>query len=327
MLPQVRMQPWYPGQFGVSFGDVQRGLRTAPTAIVLYVDEDNNNANDANDGTNPEAPKLTIQAAVTQLVTFQTVLGVSLRGSVIVVAGLAYDEAVTIPADVSDCTLLGSGPTYNLPTWASTAVVTTPCLTINAEGWVIEGFHFNPPTTSAGILLNLAANETVIQNNMFNGAWTGLYGVQFVGSPFNVHILNNWFVEMNNANDALAFCIYVTNSLTANPYMCAIVGNRFSDADNYIGSLNNDRSFNATLFKDNVFDLGALLTPTIYLDLRGGSQGLNMVVGNTFPGDYSNTGGYYAHAATPGMWVGNICQDVLEAEVGDNGFSVAPPAA
>ena len=63
------------------------------------------------------------------------------------------------------------------------------------------------------------------------------------------------------------------------------------------------------------------------LDLRGGSQGENIVVGNSFSGDYSNTGGYYANAANPGNWVGNVAEDVLEAEVADNGFTVAVPAA
>ena len=70
-----------------------------------------------------------------------------------------------------------------------------------------------------------------------------------------------------------------------------------------------------------------LLTPTIFLDLRGGSRGENVVVGNIFSGDYSNTGGYYANVANPGMWMGNIAEDIAEAEVGDNSFTIAPPAA
>jgi len=63
------------------------------------------------------------------------------------------------------------------------------------------------------------------------------------------------------------------------------------------------------------------------LDLRGGSQGKNIVVGNHFCGDYSNTGGYYANAASPGNWTGNFAEDVAEAEVGDNSLTIAAPAA
>ena len=212
-LPQVRQEPWYPGQLGVRGSDIPLGLRWDSSGIVLYVNPDANNDSDGNDGLDTQDPLSTIQGAVTRLVAHQTAIGMSLRGSVIVCSGLAYDEAVTIPSTISDCKLVGSGPTYNLPTWASTADTATPCLTINAEGWVVEGFHFNPPAASAGITLNwvpasgFVANETVIRNNMFNGAWTGLYGIEFSGAPFNVHILDNWFVEMNNANPALAYCI------------------------------------------------------------------------------------------------------------------------
>jgi len=70
-----------------------------------------------------------------------------------------------------------------------------------------------------------------------------------------------------------------------------------------------------------------LAATTTYINLGTGSFGYNQVVGNYFDGDYSNTGGYYANAANPGMWVGNIAEDVAEAEVADNGFTILPPAA
>ena len=38
-LPQIRLQPWYPGQMGVDGSDVPRGIRWSPTSIVLYVDD------------------------------------------------------------------------------------------------------------------------------------------------------------------------------------------------------------------------------------------------------------------------------------------------
>ena len=304
MLPQIRLQPWYPGQMGVPGSDVQRGLRWEPTGIVLYVDPDSNNDSDAADGTDPENPKTTIQSAVTQLVTFQTSMGVSLAGSTIVVAGAAYTESVTIPATVANCRLLAGGPVRNRPTWAS-AAAGTPCLTVNAEGWVIDGFHFNPPTGSSGIRLNwipasgYVANWTVVQNCYFNGAWTGLYGIELYGAPYNVTIQDNWFVEMNNADATLAWCIVCTDSSEANPYMNAILRNRFMDADNYVGTVAGDRGWNASLFQGNTFEDGVLLTPTRFLDLRGGSRGYNIVTGNYFGGTYSNAGGYYANAATP----------------------------
>jgi hypothetical protein len=331
MLPQIRLAPWYAGQMGVRGSDVQRGLRWEPTGIVLYVDPDSNNDTDQADGTDPEEPMTTIQAAVTRLVAHQTNMGVSLAGSTIVCAGAAYTESVTIPNTIDNCRLLAGGPTWHRPSWAS-ADPAAPCLTVNAEGWVVDGFYFNSPAASSAIRLNwipasdYAAHYTIIQNNIFDGLWSGMYGVEFYGAPYNVLIQNNWFVEMNNADGTLPYCIYVTDSSTANPYMCAVINNRFMDADNYIGSLGSARGFNASLFQGNVFEDGVLLTPTIFLDLRGGSRGYNTVTGNFFGGTYSNAGGYYANAATPNScWVGNVAEPT-PATVADNGLTIAVPA-
>jgi len=63
------------------------------------------------------------------------------------------------------------------------------------------------------------------------------------------------------------------------------------------------------------------------LDLRAGTRGENVVSGNAFGNlDYSNVGGLWPNAANPGGWAGNTSEDVAEAEVGDNGLTIAPPA-
>ena len=41
--------------------------------------------------------------------------------------------------------------------------------------------------------------------------------------------------------------------------------------------------------------------------------------------DYSQAGGFYANAGNPGGWAGNVSQDTAEAEVGDNGWTIAVP--
>ena len=329
-LPQVRMQPWYSGQPGVAGSDVQRGLRWEPTGITMFVDPDSNNDTDAADGTDPENPMTTIQAAVTKLVAHQTAMQISLAGSTIVCAGMAYTESVTIPATIPYCRLVGGSPNRFRPTWASAAAA-TPCLTVNAEGWVIDGFEFDCPASSAGVLLNeipassLSAYKTTIQNCTFDGLWSGLYGIQFLGAPHRIGIYNNWFIEMHQAaNDA--FCIYITDSAHTNPYQCEVIGNRFMDSDNYIGNLGGVRGFNVSLFKDNVFEEGVLLIPALYLDLRGGSRGYNIVTDNYFGGAYTNAGGYYANAATPdSCWIGNTAEPT-PATVADNGWTIAIPA-
>jgi len=289
MLPQIRLQPWYPGQMGVAGSDVQRGLRWEPTGIVLFVDPDSNNDSDAADGTDPENPLTTIQQAITTLTAHQTAVGCSLSGSTIVLGGMAYTEAVTIPNTApAYCTIVGAGDTRFRPTWASSAAA-SPCLTVQQEGWTIDGIEFDCPASSAGVRLeevpasSISAYKTVIQNCTFDGLWSGLYGVEFYGAPHRVGIYNNWFVEMNNADPALAWCIYVTDSSHTNPYQCEITGNRFMDSDNYVGSLASARGFNASLFQGNVFEDGVLLTPATFLDLRGGSRGYNIVTGVAIP--------------------------------------------
>ena len=330
-LPLIRLQPWYPGQLGVYGSDVPRGLRWEPTGIVMYVDNVSADANDAHDGTNPEAPMLTIQAAVTKLIAHQTAQGVSLSGSVIVVAGTGYTENVVIPNTAPKyCTLMGGGPTAFKPTWAATTA-TAPCLDIRAEGWVIEGFEFDCPASAAGVrvvdTLPVAADtayKAVIRDCVFDGLWSGLYGIEFYGAPHRVHVLNNWFLELNAAG--AAYGIIVTDSTHSNPYECAIVGNRFTENDNHVGSLGSIRAWNVSLFKGNIFEEGVINPTTLYLDLRGGTRGYNIVTGNWFGGAYTNAGGYYANAATPNScWVGNFAEPT-PATVGDNGLTVAVPA-
>lgn len=333
VLPQVRQAPFYPGQPGVAGSDVQRGLRWEPAGIVLYVDENHPGATAVGDGTNPEYPLTTIQTAVNNLIAFATATADSLEGSVIVVGAEAtIAETVIVPATAPhNCTILGSGSAAHAPTWTA-ATAAGIALTLRVEGWTVEGFTFE--TGAAGTAIRVSevpassysAYKTTIRNCRFDGLWGGLYGVEFYGAPHRVTIENCEFLEYRRA-DTTAFAIIVTDSHHTNPYECHIRNNVFWENENHIGSLGGIRSFNVSTFVGNIFHIGELIAATVMLDLRGGSRGNNFVVGNWFQGDYSNTGGYYAHAGDPGMWVGNYAEDLLEAEVGDNGVTIAVPAA
>ena len=331
-LPQVRQAPWYPGQIGVSGSDVQRGLRWEPAGIVLYVDENHPGASATADGTDPEHPQTTIQQAITNLTNFATATSCSLEGSVIVVAAESTPaESVIIPATApKNCTILGAGDGINCPAWTA-ATATGVALTIRQQGWTIDHILFRAGAGGQSIKLDWVPGSsyvgyrTTIQNCHFDGLWQGLYAINLYGAPYDVVIRNNWFREWRKG-DTTAYAIICTDSSTANPYMCKIIGNWFEENENHIGSLGNNKSFNVSLFQGNTFHDGVLITATLMLDLRGGTQGENTVTQNIFGGDYSNTGGYYANAGNPGNWVGNICEDVAEAEVADNGFSVAVPA-
>lgn len=333
VLPQIRMQPWYPGQIGVSGSDVQRGLRWEPQGIVLYVDENHPGAADAGDGTDPEHPLTSVQTAITRLTNFATAMSTSLDGSVIVVANEAtLAETVIIPATApKNCTLLGMRNGINAPTWTA-ATATGVALTIRQEGWTVDGFLFRAGAGGQCIRLDwvpasgYVGYRTVIRNNHFDGLWQGLYAINLSGAPYDVVIENNWFREFRRGTST-AYAIICTDSSTAEPYMCQIRNNIFQENENHVGSLNNVRSFNASIIQGNVFATGMLITATVMLDLRSGHGGKNIVTGNSFDGDYSNTGGYYDSTASVSNWVGNTAEDVAEAEVADNGWTIAPPAA
>jgi hypothetical protein len=327
------MQPWYPGQFGVNGSDVQRGLRWEPQGIVLYVDENHSNTSAAADGTDPENPLNSIQTAVNRLVSFATSMSTTLEGSVIVVASEATiaESVIVNPTAPQNCKILGMAQGIDAPTWTAATAAGT-ALTLRQAGWTVEGFRFVQGAAGTAVRLEwvpasgYVANRTTLRNNYFDGAWAGLYGINLVGAPYDVRILNNEFREYRRGT-ATAHAIITTDASEANAYMCVIQNNLFWENENHVGSLNNDRGFNLSLFQGNVFHPGVLINATRMLDLRGGTRGENIVVGNVFGGDYSNAGGYWDNAANPGNWVGNFVEDVAEAEVGDNGISVAPPAA
>jgi len=322
-LPLLRAAPWFPGQMGVPGSDVPRGLRTAPTGIVLYVDDEHPNATATADGTDPENPLSTIAAAVAS--PFLT------EGSVIVVANQAtIAESVLVPITApAHVAIVGAGDTRHQPTWTS-ALATTPCLTIRQIGWTVSGFTFTVPASSAAILLQDTvlgglAYKNVIEDCIFDGFWSGKYGIELQGAPHRLTVRNCQFLELHQAgNDA--FAIIVTSTPNASPYECEILNNLFWENDNHIGGLGAVRGFNVSVFAGNVFAVAGLIAAALKLDLRGGTLGRNIVYGNVFPGDYSNIGGYWDGAAGAGTWIGNLAEDTAEAEVGDNGFTILPPA-
>jgi len=327
-LPLIRLQPWYPGQMGVDGSDTPRGLRSQSSGIVLFVDNGHPNANTVNDGTDPENPVSTIAAAMARLVVWHALTSTPAEGSTIVISPGTYTDNITIANATypEDCTIIGASSNKFGVIWNPAS---GDALTIDQGGWVVDGIHFQPAADGAGVKLTWDAGsggeDAVIQNCFFDGLWgTGLYGIEFEGAPANVTIQNCRFAEFDTAQTA----IVVTDTSTASVYQAHILGNTFQECVEYIdvvGAI----GFNACVIAGNYFcratgDLGATTT---YINLGTGSLGYNLVTGNSFDGDYSNTGGYTAESHTLDNWVGNFAFDVAEAEVGDNGITIAEPAA
>lgn len=331
-LPQIRLQPWYPGQLGVSGSDVPRGLRWAPTAIVLYVDENHPGASADADGTDPENPLTTVQQAVDNLIAFATATSSNLYGSCIVIgAGADVAESVIVPPTAPrGVSIVGAGGSRHRPTWTAATAPGT-ALTIRQQEWTVDSITFEVGAEGTAVRLDevpgsdYISYKTVIRDCQFDGLWGGLYGIDLSGAPHRVTVEGCEFIEFRSAAGE-AFAICITDTAHALPLQCRIHNNLFWSNENHVGSVDTLRSFNSTVFSGNVFDQNAYIATTILLDLRSSTIS-NIVVGNHFGGDYSNTGGYYDSVGAPANWIGNFAEDIAEAEVGDNGITIAAPAA
>jgi hypothetical protein len=333
-FPLTRLQPWFPGQMGVPGSDVSLGLRTVPQCKVIYVDHNHPDASDAHDGTDPDHPKLTIQGGVDSPWLEpgdMIVVGPATVASTYVgISQPNYHENVLVShARPAFITLMAVGASPFQVVWDKLATnpTTTPLLDIRTPGWVVSGFKFHAPALGAAIRLRDVSEDvldntqyTIIEGNYFDGAWAGKYGIELRGSPGNVVIRDNWFLEHHQAGGN-AFAIISTDTGNADPYECILEGNIFMENDNHV-----DVSFGVSQIVRNTFFLGKLIAAVIKLDLRGGTVGKNIVSGNIFQGTYTIVGGYAGNAGNPDFWMGNLASPVTGGIIGDNGFTIVPPA-
>lgn len=185
-LPLTRLNPWYPGQFGVPGTDNETGLRQHCTGTIFYVDPNYPGASDARDGTNPTDPLLTVAAAITKVQPQ--------RGDVIVVMqnddwfyapggqGVSTDytiqiaEEVTIPYTASGVRIIGVSSSPLGVMWQPISNGGT-CITVHAIDVVIEGFVFTEGAALTGCNaisavwdgVTMFGENLVVRNCYFDG--------------------------------------------------------------------------------------------------------------------------------------------------------------
>lgn len=304
----------------------------------FYINPGHANASDDVNGTDPLAPLATLQSLIDRTVATNAGTGtqrpiIETFDNIFVSGDLVESVTITDWSTIGAyCNLIGVGNNYYNPVWQSEAA-DEPCLILGCNGWRVQGFRFSVPSAQAAIVLpatqapygaNATGTRVNIAGNFFDGsieAGGGLYGIDLHGAPWNVEIRNNSFgLIANAANTSTA--LVDTNTGFANPRATIIEDNWFWENDNDIVM-----SLNMGLVRRNAFSGGGTSATIQTVDLRGGSQGRNMVYGNAFgDADYSNAGGFWSNAANPGGWAGNSSEDTAEAEVGDNGWTIAPPA-
>lgn len=315
----LKFPEFYGGQSGVPGSASPLGLRLHPDAIDLYVDSGHAEASDNNDGTIPEEPKATVQAAIdSTLLTPYSRVHVSGE----VAEDVVGPDYVTGPSYIS---IIGEGVSMYSPAWVG-SLATVASLDLRAVGWTISGFRFYGQTSDACIVLrhtdsgaNDIAIRTIIENCYFDGLTTGLYGIESHGC-YDVWIRSCVFRLWNNVANTSSGMITTTTPL-AIPYRNQIIGNIFDDSDNGM-----EWSSNGSLFAHNYVNpvgYAYSMTNAFQTSTIGNAGDDNQVVGNYFGGDYSIAGGYRGGAADE--WFGNASPDVAEAEVADNGWTILPP--
>lgn len=320
-------------KLGDRFAALEGGALVGAAGIKLYVDSVN--GNDDNDGLSLYNAKATIQAAVDLAEDYSSIY---IDGR--------FDEDVTTPAWASgvgaeNVRIIGmnggAGFYPNVPEWRSSNNTTGIPLIMRSVGWSIERIKFRVPTTNVAVKLryrvtdadaydaaspNLAACCRIL-GCWFYGGGTGLTGINLLGAPYCTIIDGNYFSFIHNASVGKA--ITCTESSMAQPFRTQISNNIFNENDSAIDFAS--KSANSSMIFGNILQGSSHSGWSAGKQCDMGPSGNdNTVVRNIFGGDYSITGGY--RAGSGDNWIGNICEDVAETEVGtDNGHSIAVPAA
>lgn len=317
----IQREPqFFQGQLGIPQSDSDLGWRTHPDAVILYVDSGHGNADDNNDGTDPNYPKATVQSAVdSSLLTSYS----EIRVSGTVSEDVITPDYVTGPNYVW---LRGMGISRYSPAWEGDDA-STASLDMRAVGWRVSGFRFYGKTSAACIELrhtdsgaNDIAIRTIIEDCYFDGLTTGETGIESHGC-YDVWVVNCTFALWNNAGNTAA-CMRVTTTPLAIPYRNYILGNKFHDSDNGVIWNSNGSFFQGNMFQPTGYAYS--MVQVLNTAIAGPSGDDNIVWENCFPGNYSIAGGYRAGAAD--AWLGNWADDIAEAEVADNGITILPPA-
>jgi hypothetical protein len=303
-------------------------LARGANAPQFYVDSGHANANDGNEGLDPEYPLATVQELIDRS-TGASVNPVTLQNySTIWVSGTVAEDVqtgdyVTMPSYVS---IIGVGPSRYSPAWEGSDA-NTASLDLRCVGWRVSGFRFYGKTGAAAVVLrhtdtgaNDIAIRTIIDNNYFDGLTTGLRGLESHGC-YDVWVVGNTFMLWNNVGNT-AIGMEVTTTPLAIPYRNHVLCNIFEDSDNGMIWPSNGSRFAHNYVKPVGYAYSMVQAFNTSIVANPGDD--NHVVGNYFAGDYSIAGGYRGGAADE--WYGNFSPDIAEVEVADNGITILPPA-
>lgn len=234
--------------------------------------------------------------------TLDVIANNNASGAVVFAVG-NFVENITAPAGIFDVSIIGAGTNprnadahtgnngYFAMSWKPSSQ-SSPCITLQQQGWRLQNILFDSPTSAAAISLPRNASSGDDERDSSHAQiigcrfGAGQNAIQAAGTEnvFNVQIINNIF------NDQTGFAIVSSGGYA---YRWLIQGNTFINNAGHI-----DVGFNQTTISGNTFGKSS----AAYIDLTGGAD--NSVWGNQLAGTYSNVGGYTA--GTNDFWAGNF---------------------
>jgi len=322
-VPLTRLNPWYPGQMGVPGGWTETGLRTHCTGAIFYVDPNYPGVSDGRDGTDPNDPLQTVQAAIDRCVSY--------HGDVIVVMHnarheyaspaegyrTALSESVTL--DKAGVRLIGiSASTVGVP-WF-TPLTGGTAIHITQMDCIIEGFLFRGFTGvgAGGTAIipdwtgsNFGENATIRNNHFADDLQIGI-DLQYA-----------WYCDIhNNYFDGCAIGIQNNQVAAAAEGPCAfgeIHHNWFRDCGTCALQLDGAGALEGGtrmhIYENDIYNVTAA-TPAAATDegivLTNGVR--NLVHHNTLScplppagaGDYND---FCSEGGTDDAWVQNFCMN------------------
>jgi len=169
-LPVTKVIPFYPGQWGIQGSDSPLGVRTMPRANAYYVDwQVNPNANDLNDGTDPNFPLATLAAAYAKCTANQNDVVFIIGGPLAYnpTAPLVWDKAYTHIVGMSaDLTV---GQRVRIVNTAANDLATL--FTVSANGCIIKNVQFTDEKDAAADGANVLVSgfRNYFENCFFAG--------------------------------------------------------------------------------------------------------------------------------------------------------------
>lgn len=159
--PLTRLNPWFPGQYGVPGTDAETGLRMDTNGTIRYVDPNAVGVSDLRDGTNPIEPLQTVAAALTHCTAHSNDVIVVAPNSAWRHANPAVGRATSITEEVTvsvpGIRIVGLAPSSSLGVPWEPVNASGVMITVNAIDVLIEGFCFTDYTVGVGNAIGIAA--------------------------------------------------------------------------------------------------------------------------------------------------------------------------